>query len=82
MSRFYGSISGSRGEASRTGTPQSGLGGHIRGWNIGCRVEIFADIEDNDRCNIYITGGSNNSGTKLSLGSWCIKNGELTKLGE
>lgn len=40
MARFYSSIQGNRSEATRMGTPASGISGHIRGWNIGARVGI------------------------------------------
>ena len=42
MSRFYGSLQGSRGEATRQGTRASGITSHTRGWNIGARVEMVA----------------------------------------
>lgn len=59
MSRFYASIQGSRGEATRQGTINSGIDGHIRGWNIGVQVRCFVDEHGKDTCEIYQTGGSN-----------------------
>lgn len=69
MSRFYASIQGSRGPATRQGTPKSGIEGHIRGWNAGVKVygDTGADGEE-DRFHVYITGGSNgHTGKRLAL---------------
>lgn len=60
MSHFYADIQGSRGPASRCGTKQSGILGHIRGWNVGVSVAIEYDKEnDRDIVRVYKTGGSN-----------------------
>ena len=60
MARFYASIQGNRGEATRTGSASSGIEGHIRGWNLGAKVEMFTDPETGrDRLVIYRTSGSN-----------------------
>ena len=58
MSRFYGSMQGSRGEATRQGTPNSGIHGHIRGWNAGVKVCV-SDVDGVDVFTVYKTGGSN-----------------------
>ena len=59
MARFYADIQGSRGNATRMGTPNSGISGHIRGWDTGCRVEIHDD-NGVDCVTVYRTSGSNN----------------------
>lgn len=41
MSHFYGDIKGCRGEATRCGSAESGIRGHIRGWHIGASVRCF-----------------------------------------
>ena len=58
MSRFYASIQGSRGEATRQGTPKSGIEGHIRGWNLG--IKVYGSIDDNgkDVFTVKLTTGS------------------------
>lgn len=71
MSRFYASIQGSRGEATRQGTPNSGIGGHIRGWHSGIQVvgskgELSDDI---DTFYVYATAGSNAGGPGRFLGA-------------
>ena len=58
MARFYGSIQGSRGEATRMGTPSSGMNGHIRGWNVGGEVSCYGRGEQ-DTTVLTLTGGSN-----------------------
>ena len=60
MSRVYASIQGSKGEATRQGTPKSGISGHIRGWNLGVRVRIDVNKEGIDVVQIALTSGSNN----------------------
>lgn len=61
MSRFYASIKGNRGEATRCGAASSGMVGHIRGWNIGVKVYLLTDPDnpDKDQVVVYRTGGSN-----------------------
>ena len=58
MSRFYASIQGNRGVATRCGSRNSGITGHIRGWYIGARVEVIEDEEGEDLVRVYKTGGS------------------------
>lgn len=70
MARFYGSIQGSRGEATRLGTAKSGLRGHIRGWAIGARVNCFVDDDGEDAVSISITSGSNGDINETWLGTW------------
>ncbi len=60
MRRFYASIQGNQGQATRTGTPNGGITGHIRGWNVGCYVSIHDD-NGHDVIQVYSTGGSNGS---------------------
>ena len=68
MSRFYASIQDSRGEATRMGTPNSGIEGHIRGWNVGARVVCFMDDEGQDKVAVYLTSGSSYKGLSKTLG--------------
>ena len=58
MSRFYASIQGNRGEATRGGTKDSGIYGHIRGWHVGARVDVDAIEDALDEVIVQITGGS------------------------
>ena len=72
MARFYGVIEGNRGAASRMGTPSSGFWAHIRGWNIGIRVELSTD-GDYDVCRVYKTHGSNGAGSDELIGTYTNK---------
>lgn len=59
MARFRGTVRGNRQEASRLGTPNSGLITTCNGWNVG--IECLANKCDNDQdiIHVYVTGGSN-----------------------
>jgi hypothetical protein len=80
MSRFYASIQGNRGEATRMGNTTSGMHGHIRGWDIGASVEMSVDPGGIDVCTVTITRGSNGNGACLPIGSFIIdKSGMIVK---
>jgi len=74
MSRFYASIQGGRGEATRQGTAKAGISGHIRGWNIGLKIRCFVDSEGKDVCQVYKTAGSRGAGCEKLLAT--VKEGE------
>lgn len=59
MARFIGNMQGQRGEASRLGSTKSGIQAHIRGWNIGIKVNGYVDDKGNDLFEVYLTSGSN-----------------------
>lgn len=63
MSQFYGEIRGNRGGASRMGSKDSGLWGHLRGWNVGVEVSV-RNVKGVDMVTVYRTGGSNSSGRR------------------
>jgi hypothetical protein len=56
VSRFYASIQGSRGEATRQG--RQDITGHIRGWEVGVRVFGCVGDDGEDMFNVFMTGGS------------------------
>lgn len=58
MARYYASIQGNRGEATRMGTPSSGITAHPRGWRTGIRVHSFAESDRFDTFFVDVTGGS------------------------
>lgn len=80
MSRFYGSLQGSRGEATRQGTTKSGIRGHIRGWHIGAEVSVYPNQLDEDVVHVQITRGSGNSSTLLDLGTFKLVDGRAVKV--
>jgi len=51
MATFYASIRGNRGAATRLG--HKSIEEHIRGWYIGCKVEIDIDEAGRDRVRVY-----------------------------
>jgi hypothetical protein len=58
MSTFYASIQGQGGEVTKCGSKDSGIHGHIRGWNLG--VKVVGVIENGQEIfYVYETGGSN-----------------------
>lgn len=69
MSRFYASIKGSRGEATRQGTPKSGITGHVRGWDFGIKV-VGQDIDGTDKFWVYLTSGSSDKGKDKFIGTF------------
>jgi len=71
MSRFYGSMHGSRGEVTRQGTPNSGITAHIRGWNVGVRTQVRNE-DGEDVIYIYLTSGSNGSEPDKYIGTYRI----------
>jgi len=73
MSRFYASIQGNRGAATRQGTSQSGVFGHLRGWHVGVRVNMVDDEEGRDVGYIYLTSGSNDDRSLQYIGKVIIK---------
>jgi hypothetical protein len=63
MARFYGTLTGqAKTSAKRRGSPNSGVTAHVRGRNIGVRVEVYAD-NGADVIRVYRTGGSNQPGS-------------------
>ena len=82
MARFYANIKRNRGGASRMGTKGSGMYGHIRGWELGAVVEMSYNKEkDRDEMEVFITGGSLDSGNKKWLGTYTRdESGEIIKI--
>ena len=67
MSQFYASIQGNRGEATRCGSKNSGIEGHIRGWSIGARVKGYTDSQGRDHIIVIKTGGSNGHSPEVQI---------------
>ena len=61
MAQFYAEIQGNRGEATRMGSKESGIRGHIRGWHVGASVRCH-NTEDTDYVSVEATHGSNGYG--------------------
>lgn len=70
MSRFFVTCSGqAKTGASRRGGVKSGVEAHARGWNIGARVEVLADPQDESRdlVRVFRTTGSNARGHSVLI---------------
>lgn len=80
MSRFYASIQGNSGEATRCGA--SNITGHVRGWHLGVRVDgdKLASNPDSDCFVIYATSGSSGGRRDDCLGSVRGEGGRIFRL--
>ena len=59
MARFYGTMTGAaRSGVSRIGGEQSGVTAHVRGWDIGGKVDVH-DRKGKDVVLLRVTGGTN-----------------------
>jgi len=71
MSHFYGSMQGSRGEATRCGTKNSGFTAHIRGRDIGVEVWLrYDEKKKRDVVEVQLTGRSNGRRVGRHLGTF------------
>jgi hypothetical protein len=78
MARYRGRVQGSRGEASRLGSADSGMFTATDAWDIGVEVEAlpvrdgegFLHLSNCDSVTITLTGGSNQSAQKILLGTF------------
>lgn len=66
MSHFYADIQGNRGPATRQGSKESGIHGHIRGWNLGGKVSM-REFRGRDIVTLTLTAGSNGQRPDLPL---------------
>lgn len=71
MARFFGLLKGGRGEATRLGTPKSGLVARLTGFEIGVKLEAEVEVvrgkealpeKDRDIFNVVVMGGTHLSG--------------------
>lgn len=70
MAHFRGTLSGSRGEASRLGNKNSGLMTECNGWNLGATSTIeYNEKKDRDEVSVSITRGSGYGDSEF-IGTW------------
>lgn len=75
MSRFYASIKGNRGrQATRQGTSNSGISGHIKGRDIGVKVVGQVNERGEDEFEVLLTSGTNTSLHKKRIGIFIERN--------
>ena len=67
MSRFYGSVQGHRGEATREG--HKSITAHPRGWDLGVKVHGYPDDDagGGDAFDISVSGGSHGGRSPVLL---------------
>jgi len=71
MAQFMGTIQGSRGQATRLGGKPSGLSVSANGWTCGVKVYAYFDeTTGEDRFLVYLTGGSDQTGTQFQIGEY------------
>ena len=75
MAHFRAVIQGSRGDVSRLGTKASGVVAEACGWEIGGRVTV-THKDGFDIVRLYVTAGSNRSGSDTLVGTYKIGQGE------
>lgn len=81
MAHFYGEIEGqARTTATRCGSKDSGISAHVRGWNIGARVQCFVNDQGEDCVSIRLTSGSNGGLQGKYLGTYTLKDLEKEDL--
>ena len=68
MSRFYASVQGNKSVATRQGTINSGIQGHIRGWNSGVKITGYTNGNDEDCFAVYQTSGSVGGSSDVLIG--------------
>ena len=72
MSQFYASVTGSRGSTvTKTGDKQTGIFAHIRGWNIGIKVNCSHDKKTGkDIITVYKSSGSTDAKRDKFVGEY------------
>jgi hypothetical protein len=76
VAHFIGAVQGSRGAATRLGTPNSGINTIARGWNVGVNVQGHKE-DDGDVFTIYADGGSNGRVAGMYIGTVKLVDGKI-----
>ena len=79
MAHFYGTVQGNRGEATRTGSKNSGMYAEAKGWDLGGAVTTKYNPDlSTDVVSFYTTRG--NGRTRSLVVSFAVIEGKLTCL--
>lgn len=72
MAQYYATVQGVRGStATKTGTKDSGLRAHVRGWSTGARIMLsFDKAAGCDRVQVWRTAGSNSGAADVLIAEW------------
>ena len=68
MSSLYASIDADASKTQATRRGYRNISAHVRGWDSGVEVDARHD-ETGDTFDVYVTTGSNGSGSRLLVGS-------------
>ena len=67
MARFFGTVAGARGEATRLGAQQ--LTATARGWDVGGELIVSIGPDGRDQVAVYATRGSHAPYARVLLGT-------------
>lgn len=70
MATFYSSIKGSRGEATRCGTRNSGIRASVQSWNGSITSELSYNDKDELMVTIRTSTGSSSYGSQIFYGTF------------
>jgi len=77
MARFYGNMLGqARTDVTRVGGANSGIFAHLRGWDVGVKVEGSARGE-RDVFTVYASSGSNGAALDVKVATIENVNGKI-----
>jgi hypothetical protein len=74
MARFYTSVTNSRGGTTTAQGTKQGQTAHIRGWDVGVKIDAGIDNRGRDTFIIYRTSGSH-SKTADEVVGWINEDG-------
>lgn len=72
MTRFYASIDSDIGKTTPTRRGKASISAHVRGWDIGGRVTVYADKGGRDRVVLTLTHGSNGGGSEIFVDEFIL----------
>ena len=67
MSHFYGTLKGSRGEATRGGTKSSGMTTYTAGWRGAVHVEVYTQADGRDAFMVSLVPWQGSGGESVVL---------------
>lgn len=68
MARYYATVTNGRGGVTKAGGRSSVNSAHVRGWDVGVKVETYTG-SGRDQLTVYLTHGSHASGSDKLLGT-------------
>jgi len=74
MARFYTSVTNSRGNLTTAQGTKEGQSAHIRGWDVGVKIDAGVDNYGRDIFLIYRTSGSHGRTSDECIG-WINEDG-------